>query len=839
MANLRARLWRWRLDWLPVSALVLGIGLSLLLSVNLTMRVVPELRALATSGDDNITWIVSQTEVEILELQRVVLSARAGQSTPDDIRFAFDVLYSRLEILRDAPLYRAQVRAAESTAVVEALGTRMDGLLPVIDGSDAELMAATDRMMDLLPDLRADVHAIASRVTHGVAMQQEALRNDVFMALRNLAVVAVLLMGFMAGLTLIVWRQFRMSRAQANELRQTTTRLSTIVTTSQDAIVVTDGANRITEFNAAAEGLFGLSRSAALGQPIEDLADVSTLDAAERRSRVKGRCSDSRIVPLEASLGEEQTLLGVVRVYVFRDISHRLANERDLKDSRDRALAGERAKARFMAVMSHEMRTPLNGILGVIDLLRAEADGAGRGRMSDYLDILEGSGETLLGHVNEVLDFTEIESSDVVLRQEAVDLEALSRGVIRGFAPAAKARGVQLHHMVHLPAGARVQGDPVRLRQILTNLLDNALKHTPDGSVTLEISAGGMGVVPVVEIQVTDTGIGIAPEGQDRIFDDFVRLEPADGMVREGTGLGLGITRRLVEAMGGEIGVESEPGSGSVFWVRLPLPVLRGAQGEAFQGPDKGPDGAADRAARVLVVEDNPVNRFILREMLEKDGHIVDEAADGAQGVAAAQAAAYDLILMDISMPVMDGAEAARAIRQTGAPNATTRIVALTAHIHAADDPDTAAAGFDQVVTKPVTWAGLRALLRGQSVDGPMRPVEDGQGLPVLDPAGMDGLARTLDGPARAAFVAGFRKEAEALVGILQKGTAPPELLRRHAHALAGAAAIAGAKRLHARLSDLEAALMQGDAAPPPTGDLPSLMHATCAALEVAQAGRT
>lgn len=832
MAGTVARLRQLRREWLPMSALVLAIGLVLLVGMTLSWRGVVELRALATSSSDNVVWTVAQSEVDLLELHTTVLSARAGQASAQDIRAAFDVLYSRLAILNDAQLYQDQVAAVGSSALLADASTRLEALVPLMDGPDAAMMTATDRILDIMPAMRADLRAISSRITQSVARQQEALREDVFDALRNLAIVAVLLMAFMAGLTLVLWRLFLFSRARARELRQTTTRLSTIVTTSQDAIVVTDGTDRITELNSAAEGLFGLSRGEALGRPISDLANVSVLDRTERRRRVEGRRSDGRLVPLEASLGQEATPLGVVRVFVFRDISTRLRIEQDLKESRDRALAGERAKARFMAVMSHEMRTPLNGILGVIDLLRAEADGAGRARMGDYLDILEGSGESLLGHVNEVLDFTEIDSSDVVLRHEAVDLGSLCRGLVRGFEPAARARGIRLHHMLHLPADSMVQGDPTRLRQILTNLLDNALKHTPEGSVTLEVSVGRSGAEPVVEIQVSDTGIGIAADAQERIFDDFVRLEAADGEVREGTGLGLGITRRLVQAMGGQIGVESEPGAGSLFWVRLPLPVTSGQSDTRPKAPGPSDDSGTDRVARVLVVEDNPVNRFILREMLEKDGHEVDEAADGRQGLdMALKSPRYDLILMDISMPVMGGGKAARAIRQSGTANATARIVALTAHIHAAEDPVTASAGFDQVVTKPVTWAGLRALLRGQTVDAPTSEPDGPDALPVLDSAGMDALARTLDARGRAQFVAEFRAEAEALGRMLDAGQVDHDTLRRHAHALAGIAGIAGARRLQARLSDLETALMRG-AVPGDVHDLPGLLRATCVALD-------
>ncbi len=815
MKRIWPRLWRMRRDWVPMSALALGIGLLLFLGVQLAWRGAVELRALDNAVTDNVVWTVSQAEVEFLELQRVALLAGQGQVGADEMRRAFDVFYSRMETLRSAPLYRDFAEAAQVTDRLDALGRQIDALLPVVDGPDAGLVAATDTVLARLAGMDTPLREVSTRMVQQVAMIQQAARRGLFSVMRNLAIVVVLLMVFMAALMLILGRLFLFARSRARALRQASARLSTIVTTSQDAIVVTDGADRITEFNAAAESLFAVPRADVLGAPIARLADVAALDGAARQ-RVEGRRQDGRRVTLEATRGSVRADEGCVRVFVFRDISDRLAIEEDLRQSRDRARAGERAKARFMAVMSHEMRTPLNGILGVIDLLRDQVRGKdGEGRLRDYLDILQGSGETLLGHVNDVLDFTELESSGVRLTVEPVDLEALSHTIMRGFEPVARGRGLRLERVVHLPGSPMVLADPVRLRQVLTNLLDNAIKHTETGHVTLEISGAGPAAAPIVEIQVSDTGLGIPAEAQERIFDDFVRLDPADGIERQGTGLGLGITRRLVDAMGGEIGVESEPGEGSLFWVRLPLRALPPADADGVERAAAAVAGAGaapqTQALRVLVVEDNPVNRFLLREMLEKDGHIVECAENGGAGLKAAQARAFDLIVMDIAMPVMPGDAVVRAIRAGGGPNADSRIVALTAHVHAADNPDVRAAGFDQVVTKPLTWQGLRALVSGEAAPLAGAGGRGAEKAALLDAATFATLRRTLAAPQFEALLTAFRQEGAALLARPGPGaTGDSDAMRRRVHDLAGMAAVLGARRLQIHLSEVETALLSG-----------------------------
>ncbi|MCM2562265.1 ATP-binding protein [Lutimaribacter sp. EGI FJ00015] len=826
MAKFWSRVWRGRRGWVPMSGLIVGISLFLVLGAQLAWRGVAEMRALDQPYNDNVIWTVAQAEVEFLTLQRTILAVETGMARPADLRRAFNVFYSRLTTLREGPSYRAYLDAVDAAETLQALALRMEAHFARIDGPDAVLIAAAPAIRESLTPMNAALRGVSAGVLQVMVRERQEARTEVFGVLRDLALVAAILMVLMAVLSLVLWRLFVVARSRARALQQTSARLSTIVTTSRDAIVVTDGENRISEFNHAATALFGVPRRAVMGQPITRLVDVSGLDGAERR-RVTGRRGDGGEVPLEVTRGAVHSDEGCVQVFVFRDISARMEIEQTLRSSRDEALAGERAKARFIAVMSHEMRTPLNGILGIVELLRGEARRHDDSRLKEYLDILEQSGEILLGHVNDVLEFTDLDTPGLRLAEEPVNLEDLSHAVMRGFAPAARRRGIKLERVVSLPGAGVVLGDPVRLRQVMTNLVDNALKNTTEGRVSLEISATAPGVAaPLVEIQVSDTGVGIAPDQQDRIFEDFVRLDPPDGVTREGTGLGLGIARRLVEAMGGEIGVESEPGEGSLFWVRLPLRVVMTEQASPH---DDQPDREALVAPKlVLVVEDNAINRFLLREMLETDGHKVDTADNGAQGVEAARAVRYDLIVMDIAMPVMDGDDAARQIRNGGGPNAHTRIVGLTAHIKAAEAQPDDSCVFDQVLIKPLTWAALRALVEGRK---PAPADLTQQRAPLLDPTALAALEGRLKPDARRALVDGLLCEGDALMDQIESGTAESEDLRRQVHSLAGAAAVLGARRLHLQLGEIETGLARGAPAPD-MGSLGPLWRDTRAALE-------
>jgi len=385
-----------------------------------------------------------------------------------------------------------------------------------------------------------------------------------------------------------------------------------------------------------------------------------------------------------------------------------LTKSRDLLEAQFAQRAASRAKSEFLARMSHEIRTPLNGVLGMAQALAAEPDLKPGHRQS--LSVIRQSGESLLAVLNDVLDLSKVEAGRLELEEIVFDLETTVRGAQETFAPQAAAKGVAFRLHIEPEAAGSYRGDPTRVRQILYNLLSNAVKFTEAGEVSLTVSAT-LGTLTLV---VADSGIGIAPQDLARLFSRFQQVDSSTTRRYGGTGLGLSICRELAELMGGSVTVESQPGAGSRFLVMLPLPRVAH---EATPGLDADTleAGLADAGIplRVLAAEDNAVNQLVLTTLLSQVGVAPDVVADGAAAVAAWRSGAWDLILMDVQMPVMDGVEAVRVIRAAEAAEGRPRtpIVALTANAMAHQVAEYLAAGFDGHVAKPIDAARLYAAI--------------------------------------------------------------------------------------------------------------------------------
>ena len=389
-----------------------------------------------------------------------------------------------------------------------------------------------------------------------------------------------------------------------------------------------------------------------------------------------------------------------------------LTSRRALSAETRRADAASRAKSDFLASMSHELRTPLNGLLGFARLLRTgPLDDAQR----RYVELLNDAGKHLYALINDILDFSKIEAGKMAFEAASIELGSLVEGAVAIMAPAAAEKRLALD--CHLAAGLEVfvRGDPNRVRQVLLNLITNAIKFTQTGGVEVRVApAGG----DRVRFEVQDTGIGIAPESQAKLFQRFEQLDPGTSRSHGGTGLGLAISASLVRLMAGEIGVVSRLGEGATFWFELPLPkappvALIHAVPSARATAEQHSRGLA-----ILVAEDVPMNQLLVQSLLESMGHACDIVDNGQQAVEAAAARRYDVILMDLQMPIMNGLDAARAIRAFTAPASLVPIIALTANAFAEDIVACKAAGMNDFVPKPLDFDLLaRAIERwAQSV---------------------------------------------------------------------------------------------------------------------------
>jgi signal transduction histidine kinase/CheY-like chemotaxis protein len=393
-------------------------------------------------------------------------------------------------------------------------------------------------------------------------------------------------------------------------------------------------------------------------------------------------------------------------VGALRNITAAKVAERQLMQAIAAAEAANTAKSQFLATMSHEIRTPLNGVLGMAHAMEADdLSEIQRGR----LGVIRESGQSLLAILNDVLDLSKIEAGKLELEEVDFDIDQIAESARHAFAAIAESRDLQLVLDIAAAASGRYRGDATRVRQILSNLISNALKFTEHGAVTVKVSRMSGGV----RLTVRDTGIGIKPADLRRLFEKFEQADASTTRRFGGTGLGLAICRQLAELMGGRIQVRSRFGEGSTFVVTLPLKWRGRAAAPAPAGGDR-PALPTPSGVRVLAAEDNETNQLVLKTLLSQFGLDTVIVGDGQAALDAWERAPWDVILMDVQMPVMDGPTATRAIRRREVElgRARTPIVALTANAMAHQVEEYLAAGMDGFVAKPIEVRQLLAALQ-------------------------------------------------------------------------------------------------------------------------------
>ncbi len=515
---------------------------------------------------------------------------------------------------------------------------------------------------------------------------------------------------------------------------------------------------------------------------------------------------------------------------------------RTLEEERERAERANTAKSQFLAMMSHELRTPMTGVIGMADLLMISGLS---GEQEGLTKLLLRSARGLLDLLNDVLDFSKIEANQLEIDSIPFAVSEVVREVGDLYSTMFADKGLAFTTEIAPDIRDSVCGDPKRLRQVLGNLVNNSAKFTSAGGISISVGMGALdGDEMELRFAVKDTGIGIAAEDASRLFRPFVQADLSTSRQYGGSGLGLAICKRLVVAMGGDITLESEPGRGSTF--RFTVKVLAAEGAVERKVTAAVPAAATGRILDILIADDNETTRYLLSAMLGRLGHRTTAMEDGQQALGAAETHRFDIVLMDMQMPVMDGATATRAIRTLPGPAGQVPVIALTADAIAEHHPGFLSAGANEVVVKPVVWRELGAamdrLVPGAGIAAgmdkgshgaelPSRAQNVGEGHLVLDETALDDLVGTLGVAAVANMLPTFVSNMIDYRDRMASAVAESDLAaaKRAAHAMKGLAAQFGAPQVSAIAKSIE---QEAATAADVAAQMPSLVSAVAAAAQ-------
>ncbi len=799
---------RRRARWLALAtSLVLGVCLAAV--AVLAWRVVDASRDSRLYMAEDSSWVIAQLEVDhqhvLLALQEHLNQTAPQDGSLSEVLLKFDIYFSRVQTVlsHTATVKDFVAEREEFDARLEIIRNNLSSVTPLVDALRPGDLAGLAQMNALMAEVMPDIRYVVVTAVQTWQRRAQMLRLQREAVLEQFLTAGALALALILGLLAVSAHLYRQSALRNTMVERLDSNLQASFEAALDGVIVTDAEGRILLFNSAAETLFNQRRAFVIGRSISILlppraGQRQAVDARQliqqierrRRRRLRLRGRDGQMLPISVSaVGDTGSSGQPIHVGFVRDISSVVMMERQRREAARRVERDAAEKVRFLAATSHELRTPMQGVLGAIDLvLRQQSDPA----IQSLLHIAQESAVAALDQIDHVLEVTAL---DDVAQPERAD-EPFSAATIAADLIAAAVRNgpqegldIRLDLVGDVPS--EVIGKPRAFRQTLRNLISNAVKFGAGKPIILRLSC----LSPdALRVEVEDAGIGIDLKDQSRIFDDFEALDRDYTRLSGGIGIGLGIVRRAVLSMRGTVGVFSRLGQGSIFWFEIPVqPALPQPQAAGQLTP-----------MQILVVDDQSINRLLFEKMVNALGHQADQADSGQVAVRMARAERYDLILMDISMPEMDGIEATRHIRAEGASRQSP-IVGFTANLQPADHARALAAGMREILYKPARPADVERVLYNVP-SAP--PAEDVAGLNEGICDAVDLLANSLGVGRLAKLVRDVDSSFDAL---FELASAKGDLaeLASEAHKCAGAAAILGALPLHAACCALETAALK------------------------------
>ncbi len=803
---------RRRARWLALAtSLVLGVCLSAV--AVLAWRVVDASRDLRLYMAEDSSWVIAQLEVDhqhvLLALQEQLNQTAAQERSLSEVLLKFDIYFSRVQTVlsHTATVKDFVVEREEFDARLEIIRNNLSSVTPLVDALRPGDLAGLAQMNALMAEVMPDIRYVVVTAVQTWQRRAQMLRLQREAVLEQFLTAGALALALILGLLAVSAHLYRQSALRTTMVERLDSNLRASFEAALDGVIVTDAEGRILLFNSAAEALFNQRRAFVIGRSISILlppraGQRQAIDARQliqqierrRRRRVRLHGRDGQMLPISvSSVGDTGSSGQPIHIGFVRDISSVVMMERQRRQAARRVERDAAEKVRFLAATSHELRTPMQGVLGAIDLvLRQQSDPA----IQSLLHIAQESAVAALDQIDHVLEITAL---DDVAQPERAD-EPFSAATIAADLIAAAVRNgpqdgldIRLDLVGDVPS--EVIGKPRAFRQTLRNLISNAVKFGAGKPITLRLSSLSPAAL---RVEVEDAGIGVDPKDQSRIFDDFEALDRDYTRLSGGIGIGLGIVRRAVLSMRGTVGVISRLGQGSIFWFEIPVrPALPHAQAAGQPAP-----------MQVLVVDDQSINLLLMQKMIDALGHRADQANSGQVAIRMARAERYDLILMDISMPEMDGIEATRHIRAEGASRQSP-IVGFTANLQPADHARALAAGMREILYKPARPTDVERVLYNVP-SAP--PAEDVAGLNEGICDAVDLLANSLGVNRLAKLVDDVDSSFHALFDYASAEADLAELASQ-AHKCAGAAAILGALPLHAACCALETAALKHETA--------------------------